>query len=245
MIPLRDINPTRRVPVVTIILIAINAIVFLVQQSLSERELQRFVFQYGLMPAAVTGNFDQSAYTFVTSMFLHGDWLHIGSNMLYLWIFGNNIEDRLGIVRFVLFYFLTGFAAAGAQIAIDPHSETPMIGASGAIAGVLGAYVVLFPNARVQTLVFFFYFIRVIEVSAVWLLGWWFLLQVLYGVGSLGLEQAGGVAFFAHIGGFATGWLLIRILTAGRPGRQAADDLSFQTVDDVFRQRRGRDRWWE
>ena len=156
MIPLRDINPTRRVPFATAALIAVNVLVFLYQQTLPEGEFQAFVFRLGVVPAAVTGDFNRSAYTFVTSMFLHGDWLHVGSNMLYLWIFGNNVEDRLGLIRFVLFYFITGFAAAGAQIAIAPGADIPMIGASGAIAGVLGAYLVLFPSARVQTLVFFF-----------------------------------------------------------------------------------------
>ena len=244
MIPLRDINPTRRVPIATGVLIAINVLVFLYQQSLPERGLEAFVFRFGLMPAAVTGDFNRFAYTVVTSMFLHGDWLHIGSNLLYLWIFGNNIEDRLGIIRYVLFYFLAGFAAAGTQIAVAPRSEIPMIGASGAIAGVLGAYIVLFPSARVQTLVFFFYFIRIIEVSALWLLGWWFLIQVLNGFGSLAVQGMGGVAFFAHIGGFVAGFVLIRFLVLGRPDQRARDDLSIPRVDDVFRQRRDNDRWW-
>ncbi|HJW84522.1 MAG TPA: rhomboid family intramembrane serine protease [Anaerolineae bacterium] len=244
MIPLRDINPTRRVPLATVALIAVNVLVFLYQQTLPEDEFQALVFRLGVMPAAVTGDFNRSAYTFVTSMFLHGDWLHVGSNMLYLWIFGNNVEDRLGLIRFVLFYFITGFAAAGAQIATAPRADIPMIGASGAIAGVLGAYLVLFPNARVQTLVFFFYFIRVIEVSAVWLLGWWFLLQVLSGFGSLAVPGMGGVAFFAHIGGFVAGYGLIRLFAASRPARRALeDDLVIPTIDDDFRPRRDRDRW--
>jgi membrane associated rhomboid family serine protease len=244
MIPLRDINPTRRFPLATVVLIAVNVLVFAYQSSLSRRGFTTFVFEYGMTPEAVTGNFSQYAYTFVTSMFLHGDWLHVGSNMLYLWIFGNNIEDRLGILRFVLFYFVTGFVAAGTQIAIDPQSQVPMIGASGAIAGVLGAYLMLFPNAKVQTLLIFFFFVRIVEVSAVWLLGWWFLLQVLYGFSSLTALEMGGVAFFAHIGGFAAGWVLIRFFAVGRPDRRRArEDLFTQSADDIFRPRN--DRWWK
>ncbi len=242
MIPLRDINPTRRVPVATIALIAINVVVFLFQSSLADQAMERFIFQFGMTPAAVTGDFNTFGYTLVTAMFLHGDVLHIGSNMLYLWIFGNNVEDRLGIVRFVLFYFITGFLASGAQIAIDSDSTIPNVGASGAIAGILGAYIVLFPNARVQTLVIFYYFIRIVEVSAVWLLGWWILLQVFAGLLDLGTFQAqGGIAYFAHIGGFVAGWLLIRPFAVGRPGR---DDPFRTSVEDIFRRRRD-DRWWD
>jgi membrane associated rhomboid family serine protease len=243
MIPLRDINPTRRVPIATVTLIAVNVLVFVYQSTLRGTAFDSFVFQFGVIPAALTGDFNSYAPTLFTSMFLHGDWLHIGSNMLYLWIFGNNIEDRLGILRFVAFYFITGLAAAGAQIAIGPDSRIPIVGASGAIAGVLGAYLALFPNARVQTLLILFYFIRVVEVSAVWLLGWWFLLQVLYGFGSLTATQTGGVAFFAHIGGFAAGWLLIRFFAVGRPDARRSD-VSIQSAEDIFRRRRD-DRWWD
>ena len=247
MIPLRDLNPIRRVPLATIILIAINVLAFLYQSSLSARGEDRFIFQFGMITARLLDDFNTYGYTLVTSMFLHGDWLHIGSNMLYLWIFGNNIEDRLGILRFLLFYFVTGFLAAGAQIAIDPASTIPNIGASGAIAGVLGAYIVLFPNARVQTLIFFWYLIRIVEVSAVWLLGWWFLLQVFSGLLDLGTFSAqGGVAYFAHIGGFVGGWLLIRVFAAGRPASPTGDDLSIPTIDDAIRSSRRRDdRWWD
>ena len=242
MIPLRDLNPTRRVPFATIALIAINVVVFVYQSTLPQRAMESFIFRFAMTPANIVGDFNQYAHTLVTSMFLHGDILHIGSNMLYLWIFGNNIEDRLGILRYVLFYFITGFVAAGAQIVIDPSSTIPNIGASGAIAGVLGAYVVLFPNAKVTTLIFFFYFIRIVDISAVWLLGWWFLLQVFSGVSSLGFPSQGGVAFFAHIGGFVAGWLLIRLFAAGRPAH--VTDAFAPAVDDIFRQRRD-DRWWD
>lgn len=218
MIPLRDLNPTRRVPVFTIILIGLNVLAFLYEQSLSERSLERFILQYGTVPLRFTdGSITASdVLTLFTSMFLHGGWLHIGGNMLYLWIFGNNIEDRLGIIRFVIFYFLGGIAAAALQIVIDPSSRVPMIGASGAIAGVLGGYIVLYPRARVQTLVFIFVFIQVVSVPAGILLGWWFFLQVINGFFSLGNSAGGGVAFFAHIGGFIAGAILIRFFTIGR-----------------------------
>ena len=169
-------------------LIAVNVLVFLYEQTLSARGLTRLFLQYGATPARFfDGNVSAGdALTLVTSMFLHDGWLHIGGNMLYLWIFGNNIEDRLGAVRFIAFYFLTGFAAGLLQIVIDPSSRAPMIGASGAIAGILGGYIVLFPRARVQTLVILFIFIQVVSVPAVLLLGWWFFLQLFNGVMSLG-----------------------------------------------------------
>jgi len=246
MIPLRDLNPARRVPIVTLLVIGVNVLVFLYQSSLSPGALERFIVQFGMTPADVTGDLEPYVYTLFTSMFLHGDILHIGSNMLYLWIFGNNIEDRLGPIRFVVFYFVTGLLAAGTQIAIDPVSSTPNIGASGAIAGVLGAYLVLYPNARVQTLIFFWYLVRIVEVSAVWLLGWWFLLQVISGLFELGaLSAQGGVAYFAHIGGFAAGWVLIRVFAAGRLPPPRRDDWTIPTVDDAVRNRRRDDRWWD
>ena len=238
MIPLRDINPTRRVPVMTILLIAINALVFFYELSLSQRGLQQLTLRYGLVPARVTAGLTRdTTLTFVTSMFLHGDWLHILGNMLYLWIFGNNVEDRLGIVRFIVFYFVTGFAAGMAQVLIAPSSSVPMIGASGAIAGVLGGYIVLYPRARVQTLVIFWFFIRVIELSAAWVLGWWFVLQLLNGVFALQGASQGGVAFFAHIGGFIGGAILITVFTLGR-----SRDAWWTAPSD---QPRRSDRWWD
>lgn len=246
MIPLRDLNPTRRVPVATLVLIAINVVVFVYQSTLGPRATDRFILQFGMTPAQVVGDVNTFGYTLFTSMFLHGDVLHIGSNMLYLWIFGNNIEDRLGILRFLIFYFVSGLLASGTQIAVDPTSTVPNIGASGAIAGVLGAYIVLFPNARVQTLLFLWYLVRVVEVSAVWLLGWWFVLQVFSGLLDAGTFQAqGGVAYFAHIGGFVAGWLLIRVFTAGRPSTVTDDAARIPTADDIFKRGRRNDRWWD
>jgi len=217
MIPLRDLNPTKRVPVITIILIGLNVLAFLYEQTLSARGMDRFILQYGTVPARFTDGSITSTdvLTLFTSMFLHAGWLHIAGNMLYLWIFGNNIEDRLGIIRFIVFYFLGGIAAAALQIIIDPTSRVPMIGASGAIAGVLGGYIVLYPRAKVQTLIFFI-FIQVINLPAVILLGVWFFLQLINGFLSLDSGASGGVAFFAHIGGFIAGMVLIRLFTLGR-----------------------------
>lgn len=241
MIPLRDNNPTRRVPIMTIILIGINVVVFLYTNSLSTRSQARFFIDYGLIPLKVTATLNATtALTFITSMFLHGGWLHIGGNMLYLWVFGNNIEDRLGTIRFVLFYFICGILAGLAQVAIDPTSPIPEIGASGAIAGVLGGYIVLFPHARIQTLIFLFYFIRIVELSAAWVLGFWFVLQLLNGVLALG-ESAGqsDVAFFAHIGGFIGGAILIRVFSIGTGG--TTNWLTQPSID----QPRDSKRWWD
>lgn len=150
--------------------------------------------------------------TAITSMFLHGSWPHLLFNMLYLWIFGNNIEDRLGRVRFVLFYLGTGLVALAAHVASDPSSMIPVVGASGAIGGVLGGYLALFPHARVTSLLFLGFFIRMIEVPAVVLLGVWFVMQLFSGVATLGVREGAGVAYWAHIGGFAAGWLGVRLL---------------------------------
>lgn len=221
MIPLRDANPTRRTPAVTLGLIIANFIVFgweLGLQATSESSLDTFVTSWGVVPAelvAVWGNgqfISQETATLVTSQFLHGGWLHLLGNLLYLWIFGNNIEDRLGPVWFALFYLGGGVVAGLTQVAIDPESTIPLIGASGAIAATLGAYIVLFPGARITTLVFLGFFYQLIDVPALLVLGFWFVLQLLDGIGSLGMESGAGVAFFAHIGGFVFGagiaWLL-------------------------------------
>jgi membrane associated rhomboid family serine protease len=199
MIPLRDVIPSRTWPAVTVTVIVLNTLVYLYQSTLGERAGLAFVYGYGLVPA------EFSLANVVTSMFVHGGFLHFGGNMLYLWIFGDNVEDRLGHGRFVLFYLLCGFAAALAQTAMDTASEIPMIGASGAIAGVLGGYFVLYPHSRVLTL--FPFPLMLIEVPAVILLGLWFLMNLLSGIGSLGQLSMGGVAFWAHAAGFVTGCL--------------------------------------
>ena len=220
MIPLRDINPTRSIPFVTIALIVTNVLVFLYEQSLDRRAFVDLIATAGLIPHQVTNDVGPAvARDLLTSMFLHSGWLHLLSNMWYLWLFGNNIEDVLGSFRFSVFYILCGILAALSQVAVNPDVLVPIIGASGAIAGVLGAYLVLFPGARVQSLVFFFYFIRFIEIPAIVVLGFWFLLQFAYGLAAFSDPATGGVAYFAHIGGFVAGAGLIYLFKAtGRPG---------------------------
>jgi membrane associated rhomboid family serine protease len=231
VIPLRDANPTRRTPVVTLALIAACFIAFAYELGIlasgGEGGLERLIRQYGVVPAELTAAIARGALlsgavlSIFTSMFLHGGWIHLLGNMLYLWIFGNNIEDRLGRPLFLVFYLVGGFAAVIAQVAIAPNSDAPLIGASGAIAGTLGAYVVLFPRARILSLVFLGFFYQLIEVPAILVLGFWFVLQLIDGVASLGVSHAqGGVAFFAHIGGFVAGALVGALVRGRRRGRE-------------------------
>lgn len=216
MIPLRDVIPSRTRPLVTVALIAVNAAVFLQQQALPEDELKRFVYTWGLVPVQF------SWVAVFTSMFLHADWMHVIGNLLFLWIFGDNVEDRLGHGRFLVFYLLCGAVAAMLQVAFNPASAIPMVGASGAIAGVLGAYLVMFPHSRILTLVPIFVFVQIIEVPALLFLGLWFLLQLMSGVGSLGQSaDMGGIAFWAHAGGFAAG--LVAVWFFKRPERQRVE----------------------
>lgn len=199
-------------------IILANVAVFIYELSLGERELERFFLQFGVVPQYVTTalySFDVGLATILplfSSMFLHGGWLHLGGNMLYLWVFGDNVEDKLGHGRYLLFYVLTGLAASFAHIAIDPLSEIPTVGASGAISGVLGAYLLMFPGARVVTLIPVFMFLQVAELPALVVLGLWFVLQFFNGLASLGYETAGmgGVAWWAHIGGFVAGLILVK-----------------------------------
>jgi membrane associated rhomboid family serine protease len=213
VIPLRDLNPTRSFPALTYLLIAANTLVFLHQVSLGDAAGELFVRRYGMVPAylAVTHH-PGSLITPFTSMFMHGGWLHLIGNMWSLYIFGDNVEDVLGKVRFALFYVLCGLGAALAQILIDPSSTMPMVGASGAIAGVLGAYFKLFPRARVVTLIPVFIFFVTRELPAWFFIILWFALNVLSGVGSLADGAQGGIAFFAHIGGFIAGFWLIMLM---------------------------------
>ena len=216
MIPLRDVIPTRTWPVVTVGIICLNVVVFLHEQTLGPRALDLFVREYGLVPA------DFAWDRVVTSMFLHGGWAHIGGNMLYLWIFGDNIEDRLGHGRYLVFYLLCGACAALAQAYIHGSSSVPMIGASGAISGVLGAYLVLFPHSRVLTLIPIIFFLQIVEVPAIVLLGLWFLMQLLSGVGSLGARaDVGGIAFWAHVAGFVAGLGAVHLFK--KPERQTVE----------------------
>jgi membrane associated rhomboid family serine protease len=205
MIPLRDVIKSRTIPYITISIIVLNAAAWLFEVALPRDVLPVFLQQYGVVPA------DLRATTLITSMFLHGSWLHIIGNMWYLWIFGDNVEDRVGHGRFIVFYLLCGIAAALGQVAIDPTSTLPTIGASGAIAGVMGAYFVLYPRSRVLTLVPLIIIWEVIEVPTVVLLGFWFLMQ-LFSAGAIATTastQGGGVAFAAHVVGFLTGMVAI------------------------------------
>ena len=221
MIPLRDTIPSRTAPVVTVALIAVNVIVFLHEAALGPY-LERFVFAYGLVPRRLVywpGNpLDPVRFLpLVTSMFWHGGWLHLIGNMLYLWIFGDNVEDKLGHVRYLIFYIATGVAAALTQVALDPTSTLPTIGASGAIAGVLGAYLISFPRSRVLTLIPIIIFPWFVEIPAVVYLAFWFILQLLEGIGQLGVPaQTGGVAVWAHIGGFIAGVVLVKVMEPAR-----------------------------
>jgi membrane associated rhomboid family serine protease len=218
MIPLRDVIPSRTTPYVTFALIVLNTLVFVYQLSLG-RAIEEFILYFGLIPAAF------SWVAVVTSMFLHGGLLHFGGNMLYLWIFGDNVEDRMGHGRFLVFYLLCGTAAALAQTISSPDSVVPMVGASGAIAGVMGAYFVLYPRSRIVTLVPLFVFIQIVEVPAIFFLGIWFVMQLLSGVGSMatatGGEPGGGIAFWAHAAGFVAG--ISGVLVFRRPERQRVE----------------------
>ena len=202
MFPIRDHNPSERTPYVTWALIAINVVVFISYFALfqDERALGRFFFQWGLVPA------DASATTFFTSMFLHGGIMHLAGNMLFLWVFGDNMEDQMGHTGFLLFYLVSGFAAAAAQFMADPTSTIPMVGASGAIAGVMGGYLLMFPKARVDILIILIIIFRIIPVPAYIVLGAWFGIQLVQG--SMTPTDMGGVAYWAHAGGFAAGLLL-------------------------------------
>lgn len=221
MIPLRDSIPSRRYPIANTGLIALNVLVFLSEiVILNGDPLQRFIYTWGLVPADFwQGDSLRPWITLFTSMFLHGGWWHLISNMLALYIFGDNIEDRVGHVGYVFFYLLSGLAAGGAHLVAYAQSTIPTVGASGAIAGVLGAYLVLFPQARVLTLVPIFYFLRLVEIPALIYLGFWFISQLFNGIFALtaaDVFQTGGVAWWAHIGGFVFGLLVIRLI-ASRP----------------------------
>jgi membrane associated rhomboid family serine protease len=240
VLPLKDDIPTRRFPIVTLVLIAINVIVYFVFEQglwgLGEHG-NEVVTEYGAIPVEITDPGTECAavaggsaiqcgpdsfapaqapawITVLTSMFLHGSLIHLGGNMLFLWIFGNNIEDSMSPWRFAVFYLLGGLVAVGAQVVVDPSSTAPTVGASGAIAGVLGAYALLYPRARVITVIFIIIFFTIVELPAMLVLGFWILLQLFLGTNDLlspAVGGGGGVAYFAHIGGFLFGLLAIRL----------------------------------
>jgi membrane associated rhomboid family serine protease len=201
MLPLRDVIPSRTVPYVTVTIIVLNALAWFYEIAMPREELSAFLQVYGMVPATFAPS------TLFTSMFLHGSWSHVIGNMWYLWIFGDNVEDRVGHGRFIVFYLLCGMVAAIGQMLIDPTSTLPTIGASGAIAGVMGAYFVLYPHSRVLTLIPLIIFWDIIELPAIVLLGFWFLMQ-LFSAGAIAVTAStggGGVAFMAHVAGFVAG----------------------------------------
>ncbi len=234
MIPFRDHNPSGTVPYVTVVLIVLNALAFVVELGQGEG-LEGFIQGYGLTPSRVFGKEASQPptririagpwlereealvvpsvpvwLTFLTCMFLHGGWMHLIGNMWYLWIFGDNVEDRLGHAKFLIFYLLCGLAASGLHVALNSDSTMPLVGARGAIAGVLGAYLLAFPYARISTLIFLGFFMTVVQLPAFILLGFWFLIQFLSGMESMALTRSGGgVAFWAHVGGFVVGMALL------------------------------------
>lgn len=231
MIPLHDDNPTRRFPYLTIAFISACVLVYFWQASLGPRAGQAVVYSLGAIPAVLLGKVDlppeltliPPAMSVFTSMFMHGGFMHLAGNMLYLWIFGNNIEDVLGHGRFIVFYLLCGIAAVFGQILQNPESQIPMIGASGAISGVLGAYLLLYPHARVLVVIPLGFFLHMARIPAGWVLGLWFVYQILSSV--MTSSEGGGVAWFAHIGGFIAGMALLplfkpRGVKLFQPGRR-------------------------
>jgi membrane associated rhomboid family serine protease len=224
MIPLRDENPTKTFPFVTIIIIAINIFVFIYELSLGSH-LEGKIIQFAVIPYNIIHLINiASLFTLVTSLFLHGGLAHIFGNMLYLWVFGNNIEDALGHTRFIFFYLLCGIIASLGHILTALNSKLPVIGASGAISGVLGAYLLLYPRAKVLVLIPFFFFWRIMKVPAMWFLGFWIMLQIIYGTGSFALSDEStkaGVAWFAHIAGFFAGIILIKLLMKNKGKNKA------------------------
>ncbi|MFN3947004.1 MAG: rhomboid family intramembrane serine protease [Aquificaceae bacterium] len=209
MIPIKDTNPSRSFPVVNLSIIALCSLVWLYEVSLPEERLDTFVYQYGLVPYHI---FERPA-SLITHMFLHGSWLHIIGNMWFLWIFGDNVEDKLGKFKYLIFYILSGLGAAMIQTIVSllfGGGNIPMVGASGAISGVLGAYLWMFPHARILALIPIFFFLAFVELPAVFFIGMWILIQIINGLLTLPLMGVGGVAWFAHIGGFFVGYSLAK-----------------------------------
>lgn len=216
MIPIADSEKSRRFPLFNLLFIGINLVVFYLQ--LTALNPEAFIYQYALIPSQINfANLD-TLYPFITSMFLHGGLLHIGSNMLFLWVFGDNVEGHLPFFVYPLLYLGAGVVGSLAQYLMDPSSSIPMLGASGAVAGALGAYFTLFPHHRIKTLVILPLFITIVEISAVFMLGYWIVLQLISGAGSFGATpDQGGVAYFAHIGGFVYGYIFAKVFANTQP----------------------------
>jgi membrane associated rhomboid family serine protease len=219
MLPLRDNVPSRSFPLVNLSLIAANALIFIYQLGLRPMALNKFLLSYAMIPSRLSLTHPSTLITLITAIFLHGGWLHILSNMWVLFIFGDNVEDRMGHKRYLIFFLLGGIVANLLQVFVYPTSTIPSVGASGAIAGVLGAYFLLFPGARVATLIPIFFYPWVVEISAFVFLGFWFVMQLFSGITSLSMPagaSVGGIAWWAHIGGFMFGLLTVRVF-ARRP----------------------------
>lgn len=227
MIPISDQNPTRTTPYVTYVLIALNILAYLLERQLIGLHGESYVISgYGLVPTRISADPSGEAFTVFTSMFMHGGLGHLAGNLLFLWIFGDNVEDAIGHLRYIGFYLSCGVCAALAQILTNIGSPAPMVGASGAIAGVLGAYLVLYPRAPITVFVGFF----LISLPAWVVVGFWFLLQLSGGWAALGLDTSSGVAFFAHIGGFLAGVLGVRVAMIGRQRLEASRFTGFRAI---------------
>jgi membrane associated rhomboid family serine protease len=225
--PISDDNRGRRtMPIVTWSLIVINVLIYAYQASLDRLGLQSFLDDWATVPLEISSG--QALFTLITCAFLHGSWFHLGSNMLFLWIFGDNVEDVMGHVKYLIFYILCAVGASYAQVLVDPDSRIPMVGASGAISGLLAAYIILFPHGRIRTLIIFGIFITATMLPAWVMIGYWFVIQLINGLGSLNTigDSGGGVAFFAHIGGFVAGAALVWVFRDKR--RHAAQNAARQ-----------------
>lgn len=224
MIPLKDVNPREKIPFFTFVLIILNVLAFLFELSMG-RHLNVFLGEFGVVPIRFVNNFlsfpfeISNYFPLISSMFLHGGFLHLAGNMLSLWIFGDNVEDKLGHFYYIIFYFLSGFGASISHIIFNISSQVPTIGASGAISGVMGAYFYFFPRAKVLTLIPIFFFFELIEIPAFIFLGLWFAIQIFSGALSFGISSASGIAWWAHIGGFIFGYLFARVFFSKRKRR--------------------------
>ena len=241
MIPLKDNLPSRRFPLVNTFIIIVNVLVFIFESLLSDNSLNVLINNFGLVPIRLASGNSLAILTIFTSMFLHGSWLHLISNMLALYIFGDNIEDRLGHFGYLLFYLLGGVAAGLLHVLTNSGSYVPTVGASGAIAAVLGAYILLYPYARVMTIIPIFFFIRIVQIPAVIYLGFWFISQLFNGTLSIvsNVVQSGGVAWWAHIGGFAAGMLMISLFK-----KKSAPDYVTYSSRNVYPRRNNRSSRW-
>lgn len=226
MIPLQDENPSKRIPFVNGLLILTNLAVFIYQHFVFPWGPAPMFLRLGCIPYEFTHFVDIAPraavpvpLTVLTAMFMHAGWLHLLGNMLFLWVFGDNIEDKLGHLRYLFFYLACGVVATFAHIMANPYSKVPSLGASGAIAGVMGAYLFLYPRARIKTLIIFLFFIQVIRIPAIFLLGYWILIQTLSGLAESGSGGGSGIAWFAHIGGFVAGFVLIILMRKGKRRR--------------------------